>query len=517
MKHLFALLAAALAFPVVAAAAPVVAKPAFDRAAVIAPDSPAPWLPDATGFPSAIALDATFSGNAFGGTDGMNFYDGNSGGDDAEYGIRTFLSRDGGYAYVVGRHVRSSGAPNDAFIVRIKPDGGADTSFGSNGKKYVSVPFPIADVAMDPGGVFYFTGPIVTPPFTDSDFAVYCVVDDGTPCDGFGSNGLTIKAIDLNGHNNDVPWGIVYDALGSVFVFGYSNTAGSGTNDDVAVVKFNATTGAIVQTFGNHAGAAVFGFDYATDGSDIPYAALLTYPASPTGVYRLYVAGSLQRGDANDTDGFVIALDPSTGAYDTAFHNGPVIVYADLGATIKYDAFTSLTELHDGHLLLAGDAQDDAGDYKLLLAKLNATGGGKDGAFCGGGSCVNELVTGNGAFSFPLSHFVYPRGVAERPGNHDLVLALTVKNDVLSGDNHVFQEAVEIGPGGNGLRTWTALDYTATSTPRDSYPYSILVDNGNRVLVTGSRQWNSATGDWDMTLARLVDTDTIFVDSFEAH
>lgn len=516
MKPLSALFAAALVFPLAATAANITVKSAFDRAEVAIPES-APWLPDATTFRSALDLDATFNGNSFNGTNGIDFYDGNSGGDDAEYGIRTFLSRDSGYAYLVGRHVRSSGAPNDAFIVRITPNGSPDSTFGNNGKMYVSVPFPIADVAMDPSGIFYFTGPIVTPPFTDKDFAVYCVVDDGTPCDGFGTNGLAKKAIDINGQHDDVPWGIVYDALGSVFVFGFSNTAASGTNEDVAVVKFNATTGGIKPGFGNHGGAAVLGFDLTANGSDIPYAALLTYPASPTGAYRLYVAGSVDRG-ANDTDGFVIALDPSTGAYDTAFHNDPVIVHTDLGTTIKFDTFTSMTELHDGHLLLAGYAQDDAGDEKLMLAKLNAAGGGKDTSFCGGGSCVNELIAGTGALAFPLSHFVYTRGIAERPGNHDLVLSLTVKNDVFSGsDGHVYQEAVEIGPSGNSLRTWTALDYAATSTPRDSYTNSILVDNDNRVLITGSRQWNSATSDWDMTLARLVDTDTIFVNSFEAH
>ena len=223
--------------------------------------------------------------------------------------------------------------------------------------------------------------------------------------------------------------------------------------------------------------------------------------------------GSTSTGNAFDGD-------PGT-AWMTNAESGPPesgYVFFDLGMTDKRDALTAIAESHDGRVLLAGFAENDAGDRKMTLAAFGSNGS-QDTGFCGGaGHCINDLgVTLLGA-TLPLSHYEVPSAIAERRGNHDLVLALDVHADFLAGsDGHPFQEAVEIGPSGLSMRTWTALDYTAHSpAARNSYTHSMTIDDGNRVLVTGSRVWDDTSHDSDVTVARLIDTDTIFVNGFDA-
>ena len=94
MNRLPTLLAAALVVPIAATAAP--AKSAFDRAGQAAP---VPWLADGSASPRALALDDTFTGGGFlAGAAGMVYYDDNDAVGSEDIGLRTFLSRDDGYA-----------------------------------------------------------------------------------------------------------------------------------------------------------------------------------------------------------------------------------------------------------------------------------------------------------------------------------------------------------------------------------------------------------------------------------
>jgi uncharacterized delta-60 repeat protein len=436
---------------------------------------------------------------------GMNTYQTNDANDATEIGLRVFPTDDGGY-WLVGYHVLSGAYTT--FIAKIDAYGNYDTGWGNQGRANLPVPFPIVDVAKDPGGAtFYFTGAHVVPGASDTDFGVYCIDAGGsgaTPCDFFGDNGLTNIAIDVNGAHNDYPVRIVATVIGELYVVGNSDTNnGTGVNWDVSVAALSGIDGTITQSFGSN-GKVTHALDHVARGGDFANDIVVDENfLLPT--HRIYVVGSTQHVAANDTDAFVMALSPSTGALDTTF-NGTGIheVYADLGTTNKQDMFNRVKVLRDHSVVAAGQSRDDADNEMMLVAKFTTTGTYST-SFCGAGHCIEPIYT----------DYVMPSGIAERANTRDLVFSLDVNT---FGTVHRAQAAIEYGSSGNMQHAFNVFDYSASS---GTTPYSssidVMIDSAGRFLIAGRRLWTTTASDYDMTLVRTLPNDTIFADGVEGN
>lgn len=480
-------------------------QPSFATALLPAPQTTTAY--------SDLALDGTFGSSPL----GMRYYDGNNAMGNNDHTLRVFKADGGGY-WVVGVHGHTIVTePNDALIAKVLDNGTYDTDFGSGGKLWISVPFQILDVAMSPevASTFYFTGPYTAPRRSDSDFGVYCIQGDSSslaPCASFGTNGLAYAQIGYRSTYPDLPTRIVATGAQTLYIAGISNTGISpAANIDVSLAELNATSGRVIDTFGDH-GTVVHRLDKTPAGVDLALDLAVTYPGSPGG-FRVYVAGSTQRNaDGHDTDGFVMALDPATGAYDATFTDGEgvggvVYAFADLGQTNQQDTLTRIKVLSDGSIVVAGQAEDDVGDQQMLLAKFKPNGH-RDSSFCDGAvHCTQQFLT----------TYLRPTGISERPDTHDLVIASDWQDDIYTADHHREQAVFQLGSNGE-FHYLQLLDYSSSSgvTPFSSGS-DLMVDSHNRVVAAGTRRWDSASNDFDMTVARMVASDTIFANGFDSN
>lgn len=489
-------------------------KSIFDRAeqvpAATYADLPylAPQAPDGSVAISALALDI----GGFGGGMLTGVGDGNDANGNSDRNLRVFSSIFG--YWLVGYHTNASSGTYYGFVSAINSDGTPNTPFGTGGQLKAVVPFYPVDVAYQPlTSKFYFVGPYRASSTADYDFGVYCLDGStGQPCSGFGNSGvgLSVTPVDSNGFHNDFPVKILYSS-NTLYIIGTSDSAGGLANLDVSVAAIDSTLGSPLAGFGNNPdspGTVVYGFDHTTNGVDRSTNLLVTSASSPGG-HRLYVVGETQIStNGNDTDGFVLALDPATGQRDAGFaSNGLRDVFADLGATNKEDEIDAIAQTRDGQIVMAGHSKDDDGNEQLLLAELDANGNYVS-SFCGGGHCSGIRA---------LTTYEVPVGISERTATRDLVVGMTIHDDFGAGaDGHAMQAVLQFGRTGNPLHAIQVMDFAATDgATQDSSLADLLIDASDRVLAAGTRRWSSTTNDYDMTLTRMIDTDTIFANQFE--
>lgn len=457
---------------------------------------------------SDLRPDGSFDGN------GSRTADFNAGTGTFDVGLRVFPSADGGY-WLTGYQADASGGRKLA-IARIKDDGSYDTTYNGNGRRLIaSAMVEVVDVAKGPSDTFYFAGTQHTGSNTDLDIQIACVGGDGTPCQGFGSNGIRSVWLDLGAdpaNKDDRPNRIVWYGA-QIYVVGETETdAGVGTSRNPAAfaIHLNPVTGDRDMQFGNtpaHPGVFLYNPDMTPNGRDAAFD-VLAYSPSPF-AYRLVIVGQKQRAPAGgDVDGFVLSVNGISGQADDFIDDS---VYADLG-TSKQDVVTRVMRRHNGGFVVAGFAYDDsaspAPQYELLLAAYKPNGD-LDQAFGGGSSNMRHLLV--------LSGTNVPYGIAERADTRDLVVGLDIKDD-LFGDSHPMQAVIQLGSNGAPLHAVAILDFPANQDADKLSVGSDLIMDAGDVVTAGYRRWvpgNPTTaGDFDMTIARFVATDTIFADRF---
>lgn len=456
---------------------------------------------------SDLRLDGSFDG------DGSRTADFNAGSGKFDVGLRVFPSTEGGY-WLTGYQADPSGARKLA-IARIRDDGSYDTTYNGTGRRLVaSTMVEVVDVAKGPSDTFYFVGTQRTGSNVDLDIQIACVDGDGTPCQGFGSNGVDGIWLDLGAdpaNRDDRPNRIVWYGA-QLYVVGETATdAGVGTSRNPAAfaIHLNPVTGDRDMQFGNtpaHPGVFLYNPDMTPNGRDAAFD-VLAYSPSPF-AYRLLIVGQKQRAPAGgDIDGFVLSVNGVSGQADDFINDS---VYADLG-TSKQDAVTRVIQRRNGGFVVAGFAYDDsaspAPQYQLLLAAYKPNGG-LDTGF-GGGSNMRHLQV--------LSGTNVPYGIAERADTRDLVIGLDIRDD-LFGDSHPMQAVIQLGSNGAPLHAVAILDFPADQdVDKLSVGSDLILDAGD-VVAAGYRRWTkgnpAAASDFDMTLARFVATDTIFADRF---
>ena len=158
-----------------------------------------------------------------------------------------FPSTEGGY-WLTGYQADPSGARKLA-IARIRDDGSYDTTYNGTGRRLIaSTMVEVVDVAKGPSDTFYFVGTQRTGTNIDLDIQIACVDGDGTPCQGFGSNGVDGIWLDLSAdpaNRDDRPNRIVWYGA-QLYVVGETATdAGVGTSRNPAAfaIHLNPVTG----------------------------------------------------------------------------------------------------------------------------------------------------------------------------------------------------------------------------------------------------------------------------------
>jgi len=429
--------------------------------------------------------------------------------------VRTLAAADGSY-WMLGFARPNSGNDNFA-IAHVLADGTPDAAFGPNGQRIVaSAGISIVDASMDDAGNFYVASVVRG---SGADFMVECYAPDLSPCASFGDAGQATVAFDLGGPNDDVTRHLlIHDD--SIYLLGDIDTpATDGTwNVAIGVAKLGLADGALDAAFGNVdglPGRSVFNIDLVENGGD--YSA--DFALSPDGT-RLIVGGSAQASDGLSgialQDAIILGVDPATGQLDPGFADaGMQDVPFAVGENIGQFFASSLIARHDGRIVFAGSYwQDHNGEVNPQVSLIELMPDGSLAADFGEQGVANSLPGYN----------IEVVAVTERPGLGDLVVTMQT-DGLFPEDAQSHQQAVlDYSPDGRVLRSTFArvIPSNAINTAALSRPVGVLVDEQNRLLMWGWRNWQFLNYppyifDRDVTLSRFVDTDAIFGNSFGGH
>ena len=436
------------------------------------------------------------------GDDGLIAVSYNDGADILDEAVRVAAADDGGY-WLVGFH-RTAATGDLLAISKFDVDGQPDLAYGNGGRTLSPTEADFVNDAILVGDRFYATGMYLVTSSGPGIMAVGCAMLDGTPCEGFGDKGNVLIEVNEPGRTSESRRIVHRD--GALYAIGNTEYGNGGTA--LAIAKLDAQTGALDPAFGNGSspidGAVVIDLDVVPDGYDFGYAGAFATNG------KLLVGGSAQDGQSQGSDGFVLALDPATGAPDTAFgESGYAWFTADTG--VHFDRFEvrALHVFDDGRILAGGNAHLDDEFFnsltRVLLASIEPDGTPTTG-FGVGGIVRTEV----GINVEVLDMVVRPNG--------DIVLGSMSSGLFPNPYTQAQQQSIlQFDANGNGPTATISLEYpTAGDFPAQGRPTALLVDAEDRVLVAGARLWEFVfpLPDADHTLARLV-RDGVFADGFD--
>ena len=260
---------------------------------------------------------------------------------------------DTGNIYVAG-YTESASTGDDFAVLKLKPDGTADTTFGTLGVVIVDLSGNNNDKAyslqLDDDGNIYVGG--YTYSGSNHDFAVLKLDSNGNNDTSFGTLGVAI--VDLSGNNNEVSYSLQLDDDGNIYVGGYTY---SGSNFDFAVLKLKPD--GITDTSFGTLGVAIIdlsgGYDYAR-----------SLQLDDDG--NIYVGGYTDSG--SNYDFAVLKLD-SSGNNDESFGVSGVAI-VDLSGNNNDQAY-SLQLDDDGNIYVAGYTATTGTDFAVLKLKPDGT------------------------------------------------------------------------------------------------------------------------------------------------
>lgn len=460
-----------------------------------------PDRPEATAA-TDLDLDTSFYNNGLG-----TYWPPETGGTE-DHGIRVYTVRFGvppGTStshYLLGKHryfpSGASMAKWDAVIVRTREDGVRNTSFGADGYLVVHTDMTdLYDAVYDPAkGRAYFVGTYRSST-GDNDMLVQCVdvtVAD-SKCNGWGTNSRRGIYWDLGASNDDIAQRVVFDPEeDALFVAGKTDTASGAI---IAVAKIHTDTGNFFTAYGVN-GQSAFDVSGRTSGRDQNVFAMTLSPATTPGGKMLHLGGQYKSVES-DYDGFVMAVNPLTG-YGVGDVT-PVAYYT------SDDAVTAISVLANGKLAFAALGRGTSGSPDLLLGRLD-TNHRLDPSFCGSGVCVTDPAG---------IRDIHPTAIAERPGNRDLVVAMTGREapSLPPGPLRSYQYLRQYSANGTTLHAGKTLSFPAAPSVIPNALSAGMQVTRSDVLLTGSRYWTTInSGDADITLVRVLASDSIFASQF---
>lgn len=293
------------------------------------------------------------------------------GGDDDE-AIAVALQPDG---HIVAAGWTFNGGDLDFALVRYRPDGSVDTSFGVAGQQTTDLGASdyIASVAIQPDGKIVVAGHTNT--LGTLDFVVARYLQDGTLDGGFGTDGVVITDFF---QNNDWGASVALQKDGKIVVAGLALT---GSEYDFALARYD-TDGSLDNSFGTGGKTTT-----AIGPSDDKGISVVLQPDD-----KILVGGYLHNGAHYD---FAIVRYDTDGSLDENFGAAGKTVTDFDG---KGDLIASLALQPDGKIVAAGRSSNGQ-HYDFALARYWPNGV-LDEAFGGGGRVVTAMGVGlNSAFA----------------------------------------------------------------------------------------------------------------------
>ncbi|MET0644995.1 MAG: Calx-beta domain-containing protein [Pyrinomonadaceae bacterium] len=284
----------------------------------------------------------------------------------------------------------------DICVVRYKPDGSLDTSFGSGGKVLIDfgdTSEAVGAVRVQPDGKILVVGGAYLAGASRSDFALARLNADGTPDASFGTNGKVLTVFP-SGRGSGAS-SVAVQADGRIVAAGgASSGAASEENEgDLAVVRYHAD-GTPDDTFG---AGGIATLDLGANDSAAGVA------VQPDG--RVVLAGSAWKfaGNLGQQLGCAVARLKADGSPDATFDGDGKTTLSLLGQ----DVCAGLALQPDGRVVVAGPASTnrDSTDPDFGLARLNPDGT-LDPTFGEGGRVTADFKSGSDM----------PHGVAILPG-----------------------------------------------------------------------------------------------------
>jgi uncharacterized delta-60 repeat protein len=253
----------------------------------------------------------------------------------------------------------------DLAVVRFTyPQGTADPSFGGGsgvGIGDLGGDDSVGGVALRPDGKIVVAGSS-TARHDAADFAVAMFTDPGAMLDPAYGSGTGASIGDLGG--SDFGNAVVLQPDGKIVVAGNRSraTPGGGTQNDLAVVRFNYPQGTADTSFGGGSGVGIGDL-----GASAHAAAVALQPNASNG--KILVAGS--RGATGDGDFMIARFRNPSGTLDPAFASGGRTTI-DFGG--NEDEANAMVVQPDGKIVVAGTTGNFKGKHKFALARLQPDG-----------------------------------------------------------------------------------------------------------------------------------------------
>ncbi|MBZ0223833.1 MAG: hypothetical protein IT467_03345 [Dokdonella sp.] len=403
----------------------------------------------------------------------------------------------------------------NVVVTRLNQDGTTDISFGTAGYKRLTLGSAwdsIEGAVFEDSGILapqraFFIGTKWTPDSLFGKQPVVTCMDFGAAdgkCSGWPAANHSSRSVAFHGSGEEMDYGraIAYDAEhDALWVAGDVLSHADGDTYVAWIGRLNAADGTRYTAWGSRGdGTTVLS---ASGKKDMHVTSVLyhmsTYPGGP----NVWLGGSWdQTTGASNREGVVWKLNPEgPGGFVKS------IGYEDDNTGNKDDEITALALTNTGKVLAAGwSGTDDPVRPALLLAKLRNAGViGVDSSFCGGGICAHAPSG--------FDKFLAPRAIAERPGNHDIVVASDVQG-WLAVDLGAYQRVDLWSRSGNTLHALERYQADAqTDADKGAGVGAGALDVfGNELYVGGYRHW--AGDDYDGMVSRHLALDSIFADDF---
>lgn len=245
-----------------------------------------------------------------------------------------------------------------AQLMRLRPNGGVDPSFGEGGFASIGNGGPYA--LQGDGSVIFTTSAKGSDGWNP---VVGRLLPNGRPDRAFGNDGRVV--VDLGGSSNDAVTAIGIGQHGAIVLGGYRATA----PDSQGAVTYVAT---VTRLRGNGSVDRIFGDNGTASLSAIPGA---------TGIATLDVAldGSIVAGVSGmEAEGWeqLVRIRPN-GALDTGFAGDGALELRELAAESIHSVGDVVT-LSDGRIVVVGGLSSVTGNkqdrYQALVARLSRTG-----------------------------------------------------------------------------------------------------------------------------------------------
>ncbi len=263
-----------------------------------------------------------------------------------------------------------NGSNLDVAVARYNADGSLDIGFGTGGKVTTAIGSgedAARSVAVQSDGKIVVAG--YSHNGSNLDFAVVRYNSDGSLDTSFDSDGMVTTAI---GSDNDLAQSVAVQSDGKIVVAGYGNT---GTNDDFAVVRYNAN-GSLDASFDSDGKVTTA----VGSGRDRAFSVAVQSDG------KVVAAGYSHNGTNND---FAVVRYNADGSLDTGFDSdGMVTTAVGSGSDLAF----SVVVQSDGKIITAGYSHNGTNN-DFAVVRYNADGS-LDTGFDSDGKVTTAVGTG---------------------------------------------------------------------------------------------------------------------------